>query len=546
MIRKYKRSIAKPTNRSAAALADRETTGVPVLSPDANAVDVGREQHLPVSDISGVENSTDMSYVLSSDEETLNLARSYWQFGQWDKLAEIEVSNLDKCPKRGKLALLVAAGHQQLGNHQQMKKLTRQAVRWGVSFAQINQVLMAGLSQTLGRIALIIGNQAKADALLSDCIDMAMPGADVSLWLPIQQKIALNQIDQQRKASLRNLLKQEGSLPESFHRLAEQCLARRDVQGALDEVENDYSLSPDEKVLWYLTLSRIFAGKQDRLTAEHFVNQARFSLPADRTDLIRDVVKQVIAIGRTELALEMALDTALSQRNCGLCLEDSDEQIIREAFVESQSSIKASKQHGQLLLLEFLTDYLDAYRCSLNGRQPVLIEIGTTREEVTGQGSTRQLAEFCKKNNLHFVTVDMDPHNSRLARSIFSRMNCEFEAITEKGEDFLTRWEEPIDFVFIDAYDFDHGKHSELRQSRYEQFLGSRIDEQRCHQMHLECAQSLVNKLESKGVICFDDTWLDNGRWTAKGTLAMPFLLECGFEVLDARNRAVLLSRKQQ
>ena len=79
--------------------------------------------------------------------------------------------------------------------------------------------------------------------------------------------------------------------------------------------------------------------------------------------------------------------------------------------------------------------------------------------------------------------------------------------------------------MFLDAYDVDHGKHSALRQSRYERFLGGRIDEQQCHPMHLECAQSLVEKLAPRGVICFDDIWLAEAKWTAKGTLGMPYLL---------------------
>jgi hypothetical protein len=97
--------------------------------------------------------------------------------------------------------------------------------------------------------------------------------------------------------------------------------------------------------------------------------------------------------------------------------------------------------------------------------------------------------------------------------------------------------------VFLDAYDFDHGKHSELRQSRYTKFLGARIDEQACHQMHLDCAQTLATRLWAHGVVCVDDTWLDDGRWTAKGTLAMPFLLGQGFRLVEARNRAALLVR---
>jgi hypothetical protein len=116
--------------------------------------------------------------------------------------------------------------------------------------------------------------------------------------------------------------------------------------------------------------------------------------------------------------------------------------------------------------------------------------------------------------------------------------------VTAKGEDYLRERTGPIDLVFLDAYDFDHGKHSELRQSRYEKFLGARIDELACHRMHLDCAESVATKLWAHGVVCIDDTWLDQDRWTAKGTLAMPYLLDHGFVLVEARNRAALLLRQ--
>ena len=139
----------------------------------------------------------------------------------------------------------------------------------------------------------------------------------------------------------------------------------------------------------------------------------------------------------------------------------------------------------------------------------------------------------------------MDPHNSRWAQFNLELMQLPGEAITEKGETFLQQFSGQVDYAFLDAYDFDHGKHSALRQQRYQKYLGSRIDEQQCHLMHLECAKALVEKLSPNGVICIDDTWQDEqGHWTAKGTLAVPFLLKNGFEIIEKRNRAVLMGKE--
>ena len=197
-------------------------------------------------------------------------------------------------------------------------------------------------------------------------------------------------------------------------------------------------------------------------------------------------------------------------------------------------------EHGHALLIE----RLEVVHPLPLGRRRVLIEIGSTRERVPGQGSTEKLARVCAGLEMDFITVDMDARNTAMARRLFRRLGLPFRAVTAKGEDFLAAWQGPIDYCFLDAYDFDHGNHSELRQSRYEAFLGSRIADAQCHQMHLDCALSLVKKLAPDGVICFDDTWTDeDGAWTAKGTTAMPYLLDHGFKVILARDRAALLVR---
>lgn len=198
-------------------------------------------------------------------------------------------------------------------------------------------------------------------------------------------------------------------------------------------------------------------------------------------------------------------------------------------------------EHGHSLLIAYLSGHLPLPLV----RPRLMVEIGTTREIVPGQGSTRRLALFCARHGFDFVTIDMDPRNTSRAKRLFDRLGLPFRTVAARGEDWLAAFPGPIDFIFLDAYDFDHGKHSELRQSRYERYLGGRIDEAECHQMHLDCARALVNSLAPDGLICLDDTWTDAaGRWTAKGTTAMPFLLENGFELIEARNRSALLRRQ--
>jgi hypothetical protein len=273
----------------------------------------------------------------------------------------------------------------------------------------------------------------------------------------------------------------------------------------------------------------------------HFINSAsefaeeKGSLAKSQFSLLS---KAALDLGQTELSIDLMVRSQCADS----VITDVAQKRIEQAYSNIRAVSKQKQQHGHDLLLCYLTDNLKSSTTA--EKNYVLIEVGTTRENIPGQGSTRFLAEFCKSNKIHFITVDMDPNNSQIANSMFAQMEVPFEAITMKGEDYLQSYPGKFDFIFLDAYDFDHGKHSALRQSRYLKYLGGNIDEEQCHKMHLDCAKSVLEKLSDQGVVCVDDTWQDEqGNWTAKGTLAMPFLLENGFCLIEARNRAALLKR---
>jgi glycosyltransferase involved in cell wall biosynthesis len=101
-----------------------------------------------------VENSepTD-SQLVPYDENLLERSRTQWQFGDWQSLASLQRDTLRHHPDRAKLALLSAAGHQQLGNMSAARQLTRLAQDWGCSKKLISQILIAGAHLTLGRAA---------------------------------------------------------------------------------------------------------------------------------------------------------------------------------------------------------------------------------------------------------------------------------------------------------------------------------------------------------------------------------------------------------
>ncbi|MCB5185797.1 hypothetical protein LG201_11350 [Methylobacillus gramineus] len=317
-----------------------------------------------------------------------------------------------------------------------------------------------------------------------------------------------------------------------------------DVLEAVDTILFSDALDEKKRFLFYLALSDEFKHINNRMAAIGFLQMAREHLAAVNTDHYPLLIQRLVTLGETDEALDLVCRHYI-EKLPGLHLEEGNKRSLLERYVEQNAHRKRNIQHGHDVLLNHLHDNLHKIGKRSDGRKRVLIEIGTVRENVPGQGSTKILAEFCRSHDLHFITVDMDPHNTRMANDMFTRLGMPFEAITMKGEDYLRDYPAEFDFLFLDAYDFDHGMHSELRQSRYIKMLGAPISDAACHQMHLECAHAVDEKLAPDGLVCFDDTWLENDQWVAKGTTAMPWLLEHGLQVIEARNRAALLKRSE-
>ncbi len=131
---------------------------------------------------------------------------------------------------------------------------------------------------------------------------------------------------------------------------------------------------------------------------------------------------------------------------------------------------------------------------------------------------------------MNLITVDMDPIVIENAKKFSEQANFEnHQTIVSKGEDYLRNYTEAIDFIYLDAFDFWHNNHSEFRQQQYEKNMNCRIekDNKLCHQMHLECCQHILGKLNDYSYICFDDI-LNESATLGKGVLAIPFLKESG------------------
>lgn len=506
----------------------------------------------PAEDASSVVTSAGAAHApvaIPHDPGLPDQAVALWQAGDWVALARLGGDALQHHPNRGELAAYRATAAQLAGDHHLARSLARHALDWGCTREQLARLLLAGSRVTLARASYFARRERQTAAHL----ERAFPGARMSselrrLAVAHTEQLALRvEKARQGQAVLRKAGAHSADVdaPPWLKRLASQCLQAEDPHELIDDALANSLGLPDDRVRFLLLLADGFLNSGDRMTAQHFL-----SLAANETtgtdigaDLRPALMKRMVALNASSSAVQVALASALQQLESSTASEAVD--AMRLAFERMRDVALAAQEHGHELMLNHLKAHWAAVKALAGGRRLTLIEIGTTREEVPGQGSTRKIAEFCKQHGLHFITVDMDPHNSRMARELFAGMGMvDFEAVTMKGEDYLRERKQPIDIVFLDAYDFDHGMHSALRQSRYERFMGSPIDEQACHQMHLDCARSVADKLWAHGLVCVDDTWRDGGGgWTAKGTLAVPYLLAQGFELLDERNRAVLMAR---
>ncbi|MCQ4253824.1 class I SAM-dependent methyltransferase [Stutzerimonas stutzeri] len=121
------------------------------------------------------------SHPVAYDENLLERSRTQWQFGDWASLAKLGRSTLQHHPDRAKLAMLAAAGHQQLGNLPAVRQFTQLALEWGCGKKLASQLLIAGVHNTLGRAAGLDHGQERALQHFERAISVAMPGADQRL-----------------------------------------------------------------------------------------------------------------------------------------------------------------------------------------------------------------------------------------------------------------------------------------------------------------------------------------------------------------------------
>ena len=525
---------SQPSSSSLATRHSPLATAAQQPQPPATAV-----PPLPVYELKETRPVGYQSQVLldSSSEESqggfftglLDRARIQWLMGDWEALSKLDLEQIGAHPDRAKLALLGSMGYLQTGRPTEARKFLAFAKAQGCSSKLIKTILLSGIHTSMYSANLLNGRENNAGRHKFELDRLGLPSA---------ARRTTNSMDRQPSGALLELKNPGFEIPPRINALASQVVRDPNPTEKSTRLLQTGDFSPRERFFFLCELSTGFQKIGNKMVASSYLEEASHFLPTDHpADYQWHIVKKLLELGLPEEAFAKRLLIPESHPFLSsvqiTALQKAGENLLEKIF--------DFKGHGHELLLSISQKYAGRLRTECAGRKPVFIEIGTTRESAAGQGSTRRLAEMCHREKFHFITVDMDRVCTDMAKQMFLENGFPFEAIHSKGEEFLAKYPGPIDAIFLDAYDFDHGMHTELRQSRYEKFLGARISEPDCHRMHLDCASELIKKAHPWTLVCVDDTWLHFGRWTAKGTLAVPQLLKTGYHLLDVRNKAVLM-----
>jgi DNA-binding transcriptional MerR regulator len=141
------------------------------------------------------EDTQSGQYLVPYDENLLERARTQWQFGDWESLAQLSRDTLQHHPDRAKLALLAAAGRLQTGHDVEARQFIRLAQNWGVSNKLVCQILIAGVHNSLGRAAALGGNQPRALKHFENAVVVGMPGRDAKLLTQARTREQLHQLE---------------------------------------------------------------------------------------------------------------------------------------------------------------------------------------------------------------------------------------------------------------------------------------------------------------------------------------------------------------
>lgn len=162
----------------------------------------------------------------------------------------------------------------------------------------------------------------------------------------------------------------------------------------------------------------------------------------------------------------------------------------------------------------------------------MIVETGTSRKELKGTASdgaaTIVFGKWAKENGAKIHSVDISEASVKGAREQVGSIGLS-DTVTVHLKDsvaFLKSFQEPIDFLYLDSYDY------------------SKTDieiQQKSQQHHLEEFKAAESKLHDLSVVLIGDCRLPNG---GKGKLAIDYMLKKEWKILMEKYQVLLVKNK--
>ncbi len=159
--------------------------------------------------------------------------------------------------------------------------------------------------------------------------------------------------------------------------------------------------------------------------------------------------------------------------------------------------------------------FLEALTLMDKKEAKILVETGTARngdENFIGDGgSTVLFAEWASKHQALFFSVDIDPMAVKISKKAIGSYRKHVRVICSDSISFLENFNFPIDFLYLDSYDYD--EHNPEPSQNH----------------HLKEIIAAYPKLHKNSIVLIDDCDLPNG---GKGLLVKSFLLGKGWKII--------------
>jgi len=165
---------------------------------------------------------------------------------------------------------------------------------------------------------------------------------------------------------------------------------------------------------------------------------------------------------------------------------------------------------------------------------PRVIETGCMRvqDDFAGDGfSTYVFGCYLQKHGGQLISVDNSPEHCAFARLWSECFGSSVTVVRSDSIEWLRTNEESIDVLYLDSLDFGvQGGPTEIQAANH----------------GLSELQAAYKNLHGRSLVVFDDTCYRCRTYHGKGALAVPWLLERGWEVVHSEYQTILSTREIQ